>query len=124
MKRSLLRYESKHQPVLPRREFAKRLAKNVLIAALLIGSSLVAGMIGYHSLEGLSWIDAFLNASMILSGMGPVTPVQTHGGKLFAGMYAIYSGMMVIVAASVFFAPVIHRMLHQFHADPEEGHGQ
>jgi hypothetical protein len=119
-KRHILRYERKHQPLLSRKEFAKRLARNVLIAALLIGLSLLGGMAGYHYLEDLPWIDAFLNASMILSGMGPVSPVQTRGGKLFAGLYALYSGLMVIAAAGILFAPVVHRMLHRFHSETDD----
>jgi hypothetical protein len=78
-------------------------------------------MAGYHYLEGLPWIDAFVNAAMILSGMGPVSPLQTFGGKLFAGLYALYSGLIVIVAAGVLFAPVVHRMLHRFHLEAEDG---
>lgn len=77
-------------------------------------------MVGYHHFEGMAWIDAFANASMILSGMGPLEPVRSWGGKLFAGLYALYSGLVVIVAAGVLFAPVFHRMLHQFHAETDE----
>ena len=120
-RRHILRYESRHQPVLSRRDFAKRLVRNVLFVGLLIAVSLAGGMAGYHFLEGLSWIDAFLNASMILSGMGPVAQVQTSGGKIFAGFYALYSGLMVIVTAGVLLAPVVHRMLHRFHKESDDG---
>ena len=119
-KRHFLPYETKHQPVLPRSEFVKRLGRNFLIASALVGVSLLAGMAGYHLLENLPWIDAFANAAMILSGMGPLAPIQTSGGKLFAGLYAFYSGLIVIVAAGILFAPIFHRMLHQFHADDEK----
>lgn len=106
--------------MLSRTDFAKRLARSFAFASALIVLSLVVGMTGYHFLEDLPWIDAFLNAAMILSGMGPVAPLQTFGGKLFAGFYALYSGLIVIVAAGVLFAPMLHRMLHEFHADSDE----
>ncbi len=82
--------------------------------------SLFGGMLGYHYLERMEWIDAFLNASMILSGMGPTGTLQTWGGKLFAGLYALYSGLTVIVATSIILAPVIHRLLHKFHYESRE----
>jgi hypothetical protein len=118
-KHHLFRYESKHQPLLSRAAFARRLARNFAAASLLIGVSLLAGMAGYHWLEGMAWIDAFANAAMILSGMGPLAPLQTWGGKLFAGLYALYSGLVLIVAAGIVFAPVVHRLLHSFHVETE-----
>jgi hypothetical protein len=78
-------------------------------------------MVGYHYSEGLSWIDAFANASMILSGMGPLDPPKTWDGKVFAGCYALYSGLVVILAAGILFTPVVHRMLHKFHMDDDKG---
>src|SRR5438132_12697052 len=78
----LFSYESKHEPVVPRAVFFRRLARNALAALFLIGVSLIGGMIGYHALEGMTWIDAFVNASMILAGMGPMGPLETWGGKL------------------------------------------
>ena len=96
------------------------MAKSFALASTLISASLLAGMAGYHYLEDLPWIDAFMNAAMILGGMGPVAPIQTSGGKLFAGFYALYSGLIVIVAAGVLLAPIVHRMIHKFHADAEE----
>lgn len=117
MVRKLLQYESRHQPVAPRRRFAKRLALNSAVAALITGLSLVGGMLGYAHFEGLSWLDAFLNAAMILGGMGPVDPVKTGAGKLFAGCYALYSGLIVIVTAGLILAPVAHRILHRFHVE-------
>jgi hypothetical protein len=116
-KRVFYRYETKHQPLLSRRAFAKRLARNFGMASLLIGLSLLAGMLGYRYFEGMSWIDAFANASMILSGMGPLTPLETSGGKLFAGFYALYSGLALILATGILFAPVVHRLLHRFHLE-------
>ena len=103
-KRGVLGYETKRSPVLPRKEFAKRMARSLALALSLTSLSLLAGMAGYHYLEDLPWIDAFMNAAMILGGMGPVAPIQTVGGKLFAGFYALYSGLVVIVAAGVMFA--------------------
>src|SRR3954468_3460899 len=107
---STVGFESKQQPLLSRRRFLRRLLGNFSAASLLIGVSLLAGMAGYHWLEGMAWIDAFANASMILSGMGPLSPLQTWGGKLFAGLYALYSGLVLIVAAGIVFAPVVHRL--------------
>lgn len=110
-------FEHKSQPLLPHRDFLARMARSVLVAALLVAISLAAGMLGYRILEGLSWIDAFLNAAMLLGGMGPVTTPITAGGKLFAGLYALYCGLMVIVVAGIMLAPVAHRVLHRFHLD-------
>jgi hypothetical protein len=76
-------------------------------------------MLGYHVFERLSWIDSFLNASMILGGMGPVEQPQTFAGKLFAGIYALYCGLALITAAGVIFAPVIHRLIHKFHVEKD-----
>jgi hypothetical protein len=96
------------------------MVKSFALAFCLISVSLLAGMAGYHFLEDLPWIDAFLNAAMILGGMGPVAPIQTNAGKFFAGCYALYSGLVVIAVAGVIFAPVVHRMLHRFHAQADE----
>ena len=90
------------------------------IAFVMIAMSLLAGVCGYHFLEDLTWLDAFLNASMILGGMGPVDPVKTTSGKLFAGCYALYSGLVVIATAGVLLVPVLHRLLHKFHAETEK----
>ena len=80
--------------------------------------SLGAGMTGYHVFESLSWLDSFLNAAMLLSGMGPLTAPLTDNGKLFAGLYALYSGFVVILVSGMVFAPVVHRTLHRFHLEP------
>jgi len=111
-------YERHNQPLLSRSLFARRVARSLAGGASMIVVSLSVGMLGYHWLEGMRWIDAFANAAMILSGMGPIEPLKTDGGKLFAGLYAIYSGLAVIVIAGVVFAPVVHRFLHRFHLDP------
>ena len=117
MKKPLLAFEHRAQPVLPRGQFFLRLAHSGIISLAFIAVSLAIGMVGYHALEGLSWIDAFLNASMLLGGMGPVNPPSTFGGKLFAGLYALYCGFAVLAAAGVLLAPILHRVLHRFHME-------
>jgi hypothetical protein len=119
-KHHFLGYESKHQPLISRQAFARRLARNFAAAMVLIGVSLIGGMVGYHYLEGMAWIDAFANASMILSGMGPLGTLQTWDGKLFAGLYALYSGLALVLATGIVFAPVVHRMLHRFHLEDDK----
>ena len=119
----MLHYEHRSEPLLPRRQFLGRLAVHALFVIGLGLVSLLAGMAGYHWLEGLSWIDSFLNAAMILGGMGPVAPLQTSAGKLFAGLYALYSGMVLLVMVGVLLAPVVHRLLHRFHLDVAEDGG-
>lgn len=114
--RVLPEFEHKTDPVVPLRIFLVRLGKSGLLASLLVVVSLAVGMSGYHGFEGLAWTDAFLNASMILGGMGPVDTLHTTAGKLFAGFYALYSGLIVIAVAGILLTPVIHRILHKFHA--------
>jgi hypothetical protein len=109
--------EIRHKPLPPRTVFLRRIGRNALIALGLVGGSLLVGMLGYRGFEGMGWVDAFLNASMILGGMGPVSPLQTVGGKVFAGCYALFSGVVFITAAAVLLAPVLHRFLHRFHLD-------
>ena len=118
------RFESKYEPLLSRAKFVQRLAGCFLTAMCLIGASLAVGMVGYHQFEGMPWIDAFANASMILSGMGPLGTLQTFGGKLFAGLYALYSGLLLIFVAGLLFAPIVHRVLHRFHLEEEEESGR
>ena len=119
MKKMLPAFEHRAEPLIPQRQFLIRLARSGMVSAAFIVFSLAIGMIGYHALEGLSWIDAFLNASMLLGGMGPVTAPNTFGGKMFAGIYALYCGLAVLAAASVLLAPVLHRLLHRFHMEGE-----
>ena len=116
-KHQILKFESKHQPLLSRAKFARRLAANFAVASALVGLSLLGGMVGYYTTEHLAWIDAFVNASMILSGMGPLDPPKTWGGKLFAGLYALYSGLLLLLASSIVLAPVVHRLFHSFHLE-------
>src|SRR6478736_4099928 len=108
-------FEKRHQELLPRREFIRRLGWSVGFGLVLVAFSLTIGILGYHWLCGLPWVDAFLDAAMILSGMGPMSPIVTTTGKLFAGIYAIYCGIALIGTTGVIFAPVIHRALHKFH---------
>jgi hypothetical protein len=110
-------YERRTQPLLPRRVFYARLARSAIIGSIIILASLCIGMAGYHYLEKLSWLDAFTNASMILSGMGPLAPIQTDAGKLFAGCYALFSGIAFISSIGIIFAPIFHRFLHKFHLE-------
>lgn len=114
------KYEHRTDPLMPRARFILRLARSGALAVLLIGASLFMGVFGYHSFEGLSWVDSLLNASMILGGMGPVDSVRTNGSKLFASFYALFSGIMFLTIAAILFAPVVHRLLHKFHLDEEE----
>ncbi|HXY42138.1 MAG TPA: hypothetical protein VEQ10_20855 [Vicinamibacteria bacterium] len=118
-------YEHRGTPPLPLRRFLRRLAGHFAVASALAALSLVAGMAGYHALEGLSWLDSFLNAAMLLGGMGPVgNGPQTPAGKLFAGIYALYSGMVFLVAAGLLLAPVFHRVLHRFHWEADRAEGR
>jgi hypothetical protein len=112
-------YEHHTKPLLPRKVYYQRLAHHAAMGVGVIAVSLGIGMAGYHWLEKLPWIDAFLNAAMILSGMGPVASLQTNAGKLFAGCYALYSGIALITVLGIIFAPVIHRFLHKFHLEDE-----
>ena len=112
-------FESRTKPLLPRHVYYRRIARNTALGAVVLVISLGIGMVGYHELEGLRWIDAFLNAAMILSGMGPVAVIQTNAGKIFAGCYAIFSGIALISILGIIFAPVVHRALHRFHLEDE-----
>ena len=110
-------YEHRDEPLAPVPVFRRRLAKSTALGIAIIFASLAAGMAGYAGFENLGPADAFLNASMILSGMGPVHTPQTTAGKIFAGLYALYSGLAVLGIAAVVFSPVAHRVLHRFHRE-------
>jgi hypothetical protein len=110
-------YEHSSRPLLPIRAFLLRLAVSLLTGAVLIFVALGIGMLGYHGFEKMSWIDAFANAAMILSGMGPLGPLTTNAGKLFAGFYALFSGIFFIAVAGIVLAPAVHRFLHRFHLE-------
>jgi len=113
-------FEHHSHPLLPRAEFLRRLARHGGIAALLLAGSLALGVLGYHVLEGLEWVDALLDAAMILGGMGPVHELHTVAGKLFASGYALFSGAVFLTTVAIAFAPILHRALHRFHLDGEE----
>ncbi len=110
-------YEHRSKPLLSQRAFFGRLAIHGALAFSLIFSSLLVGMAGYHSFADLNWVDSFLNASMILGGMGPVNPLSTNAAKVFAGLYALYSGLVLIAAIGILAAPIAHRILHRFHLE-------
>jgi len=109
------RYERRGEPLLPMHEFYKRLAHSILLGLAVIGVTLAIGILGYHVLARLGWIDATLNASMILAGMGPVDPLPTDAAKLFASAYAIFSGVVFLTSVGVILSPVYHRFIHRFH---------
>ena len=118
-------YEPRTVPLLSRAQYLRRQAWHVLAALGTLLLSLLAGMVGYHYFEGLGWTDAFLNASMLLGGEGPIEQPQTPGGKLFAGVYALYSGILFIALAGVILAPAAHRLIHHFHlADAGDESGE
>lgn len=108
-------FEHSSQPILSRRDFVKRVLAFAALAVIVLLFSLTIGIVGYHVTEGLSWTDSLLNASMILGGMGPVNPLQTEAGKVFASFYALFSGIVFLVAMSLFLAPALHRLLHHLH---------
>ena len=110
-------YEHRKAPLLAWRAFVARVALHAGIGVLIILLCLGVGMLGYHYFEGMSWIDAFANAAMILSGMGPFGPLQTDSGKLFAGLYALFSGLAFITIIGVVLVPVVHRFFHKFHLE-------
>ena len=117
---SPMRYEGLRQPLASRAVFLARMGRSLLLALALIALSLLGGMWGYHHFESLPWIDAFANASMILSGMGPLAQPMTTGGKLFSGGYALFSGLFLIFMAGLILAPAVHRLLHSLHIDDKD----
>jgi hypothetical protein len=117
-------FEARRQPLLSRAAFIKRMAVCLAIAAGMVGVSLVVGMLGYRHFENMTWIDAFASASMILSGMGPLGDLHTSAGKLFAGIYALYSGLLLIAVMGLVLAPFLHRLMHKFHIDEKDIAGQ
>jgi hypothetical protein len=120
MKKLFPAFEHRAEPVIPAHRFLIRMAHSGVIAIAFIAISLMIGIVGYRTLEGLSWIDAFLNAAMLLGGMGPVNAPVSFGGKLFAGLYSLYCGLAVILIAGIVLAPVAHRVLHRFHIENSE----
>ena len=116
-------YEHHTHGLLAWPEFLRRAAGHLFVASLIVLASVVAGTFGYHLLGRLQWVDAFLNASMILSGMGPATELKTEAGKVFAGCYAIFSGLIIVIATGFVLAPIFHRVLHKFHVESRSDGG-
>lgn len=110
----------RHVKLLPKKVFYNRLRRSVLLGAGTVFTSLFIGIMGYHLTENLGWIDSLLNASMILTGMGPVTIMTTSEGKLFASFYALFSGVVFLTTIAFVLTPVAHRFLHKFHFDEKE----
>jgi hypothetical protein len=108
-------YEPRHKPPISRTLFLRRMLDHAVAAVGLLTISLAIGMVGYAHYEHLLWRDSFLNSAMLLGGMGPVDPPHTAGGKVFAGLYALYAGLAFIITAGVVVTPVLHRLLHKFH---------
>lgn len=110
-------FEPRSHPKLSRIAFATRMARWGILTLCLLLASLLMGMAGYHYCEQMDWLDALLNAAMILGGMGPVDALHSTGGKLFASFYALYSGIFLLVCGGLLMAPVFHRILHHFHEE-------
>jgi hypothetical protein len=116
---ALTRFERRHQPVISRRRFVGRMAMALALWLALTALGLAIGIAGYAGFEDMSLVDAYVNAAMILSGMGPLGQLHTTGGKIFAGSYAIFSGLVIVIATSFVLAPIFHRVLHRFHVERE-----
>jgi hypothetical protein len=119
-RRTAIMFERRSEPLLDRKQFIDRLGRHLLLAVGVLSLAWGIGIVGYHGIVGQAWIDAVLNSAMILAGMGPVDPIHTDGGKLFAAFYALFSGIVFLVAAGVLVAPLFHRVLHHFHLEIEE----
>ena len=115
----MFHYEKRGEKPLSKCEFILRLLKTFRLIGLFVGVSLLIGIVGYRYFEGMSWINSFLNACMILGGMGPVGGIDHAAGKIFAGIYAMYSGLAFLLMAGLLFAPIAHRILHRFHYDQD-----
>jgi len=112
-------FEQRHESLLPRQLFLRRVGRFAAVALVLVAVSWFIGILGYHFIEGFSWIDSVLNAAMILGGMGPVNELHTDAGKLFASFYALFAGIVFLVSVGVFLTPIYHRLLHQFHLETD-----
>jgi hypothetical protein len=115
-----LLYEHRSQPLLPRHLFLRRLLIHLGVALSVLAVCLGIGILGYRFIEHLTWIDSVLNASMILGGMGQISPITTDAGKIFASAYALFSGGVFLAVASILIAPIAHRLLHRLHLDEED----
>jgi hypothetical protein len=117
---SAIRFETRRQPVASRRKFAARMLIAIGLWIVLTAAGLAIGIAGYAAFEGMSFVDAYVNAAMILSGMGPLGELKTTAGKVFAGSYAILSGLIIVIATGFVLAPIFHRVLHRFHVEAKE----
>ena len=113
-------FERRGQPMISRAEFALRLTRFAAVGLAIIVGSWAAGTLGYHYLQGLGWLDSVLNAAMILGGLGPVDPITHPAAKVFASLYALYSGLVFLVVAGLLIAPLFHRFIHRFHIELED----
>lgn len=113
-------YEQRAEKLAPRSVFIKRIVGSIGIALVVIGVGLLLGILGYHFIAGFNWIDSLLEASMILGGMGPVRELPNDNSKLFASVYALFSGLIVIALMGIMLSPVVHRVMHKFHVDEED----
>ena len=112
-------YEHNTQPLLPKRKFYRRVVRHGMFTAWILLVSLGIGVLGFHVFSRQGWLDAFLNASMLLGGMGPVGSFEQPAGKVFAAFYALYSGIVFLGAGAILLAPIVHRVLHKLHLDEE-----
>lgn len=110
-------FERRHQPMISRAEFIRRLGRFSALGVAIVVGSWAAGACGYHYLQGLGWLDSILNAAMILGGLGPVNEITRTGAKVFASFYALYSGLVFLVVSGLLLAPIFHRFIHRFHID-------
>lgn len=110
-------FEHRTSPLLSRRAFLRRMRNSLLWGLGIIVVALGIGMVGYHLLEGMNWVDSFANAAMILAGMGPLGDLHTDGGKIFAGLYALFCGIVFLGTMGILLAPIAHRALHKFHCE-------
>jgi len=118
--RGWLAYERRHEELAPRSVFVRRIIASLAVALVLILAALFIGICGYHFLAGFNWIDSFLEASMILGGMGPVNQLPTDAAKVFASIYALFSGLILIALMGIILSPVAHRVMHKFHVDEKD----
>jgi hypothetical protein len=116
-------FEHRKQPILTRKQFARRVARHFVLTQIAAALALFLGMLGYHELDGLSWIDSLVNASMILGGMGPVDPLRNNAAKIFASFYALFSGLFFIAILGMLLAPFAHRLMHRLHFDEDDAEG-
>ncbi len=115
-----MKLEQRRQKVASIPQFILRIGRFALFSSMLIIVSLFIGVLGYHNLGSLGWLDSFHMSSMILTGMGPVAEMKTNGAKLFSSFYALYSGVAFLTITAIFFTPIIHRILHILHLEPED----